>query len=315
MIARSLRGTLVAAVVAAGLATTAAPASAALPVKYNVLSAGEAILRGPNTAPTGANDWSCKPTAAHPRPVVLVHATFVNMGLNWNALSPLLKNDGYCVFAFNYGMTALSVGGYVGGLGSVAKSAETMAAFVDRVRDRTGVDKVDVVGHSQGGMVIKYHNVALGNGGKVANAVMLAPSMHGTTQNGLTTFGEQLRPFAGWLVNGIYVALGAVTPGLRDQAITSPFAKALNALPDTTSGTKLTVISTKYDTVVTPYATQEPKGPGTQWIVLQDQCALDKAGHVAVGFDSIALRNVANALDPATAKPIVCKAIDANLGG
>ncbi|MFT4035718.1 MAG: alpha/beta fold hydrolase [Patulibacter sp.] len=306
----SLAGLAASATVAA-----AAPAHAALPVTYSSLAAGKAILAGPNTSPPGSNDWSCKPSTAHPEPVVLVHATFANMGLNWNALSPLLKNNGYCVFAFNYGMNSLSLGGYLGGLGPVAESGQTLAAFVDRVRAATGSAKVDLVGHSQGGMVIKYYVSALGGGSKVASAVALAPTIHGTTLSGLTTLGEAMRPFAGWLVNGIYAALQANAPALRDQAVTSEFAQALNALPDTTGGAKLTVISTKYDAVVTPVSSQQPTGTGTSWIVLQRQCALDFVDHVAMAFDSIALRNVLNALDPSTARSIQCKFITPYIGG
>ena len=316
MFKRTFRAVLAGGFAAGALAlASAAPASAALPVNYNAIAAGGALLAGPNASPPGANDWSCKPSAAHPRPVVLVHATGVNMGLNWNALSPLLKNNGYCVFAFNYGMNNLSLGGFVGGLGPIAASGQTMSAFVDKVLAATGTSKVDLVGHSQGGMLLKYYVSGLGGGTKVGSAVAMAPTIHGTTLSGLTNIGEALRPIAGWLTDGVYAALNGAAPGAREQAITSDFMKALNKLPDTTGGAKLTVISTNYDSVVTPVSSQAPIGPDTRWVVLQRQCGLDFVDHVGMAFDSIALRNVLNALDPSTARSIQCKFITPFIGG
>lgn len=315
MFTRSLRATVGGVIAAGAVALSAAPASAALPVYYNAIAAGQAILKGPATSPPGSNDWSCKPSAAHPRPVVLVHATFVNMGLNWNALSPLLKNNGYCVYAFNYGMNANSLGGFIGGLGSIAASGQTMSTFVDRVLAQTGAEQVDLVGHSQGGMLLKYYVSGLGGAPKVGSAVAMAPTLHGTTLGGLTNFGESLRPIAGWLVDGIYKALSSAAPGPREQAVTSDFMKALNQLPDTTGGTKLTVISTNYDSVSTPVSAQRPTGPDTRWIVLQRQCQLDYSDHVGLAFDSIALRNILNALDPSTARAIQCRFITPGIGG
>jgi hypothetical protein len=57
---------------------------------------------------------------------------------SWQALSPLLRNHGYCVFALDYG--AHNGSGAVGvyGVGDIAESAGQLAAFVDQVLGATG---------------------------------------------------------------------------------------------------------------------------------------------------------------------------------
>ncbi len=282
-------------------------------LRRNLLRAGclAAALLGPLAAsaqasPSGANDWSCRPTPVHPRPVVLVHATFVNMDLNWAVVSPLLRREGYCVFAFNYGATNPQLPG-VGGLAPVAESGQVMRAFVDRVREATGSEKVDLVGHSQGGMLLKYFISGLGGGAHVHQAVAMAPTIHGTTLSGLATLGTAFPALAG--------PVKSSAPGAWDQSTGSDFMRALNALPDTAGGAKLTVISTIYDMVVTPVGSQRPTGPGTKWILLQNQCGLDFVDHVGMALDSIAHRNILNELDPSSARPIRCKVIAPIVGG
>src|SRR5215218_7752084 len=142
------------------LVAVAAPARADLPVIWNGVY-GYAHT-SPTASPPGANDWGCKPTAAHPRPVVLVHGTFADMSNSWQAISPLLKNNGYCVFALNYGSYAGSGAIGVYGTGEIRNSASELDAFVDKVRAATGVAEVDIVGHSQGGMMPRYYLKFLG---------------------------------------------------------------------------------------------------------------------------------------------------------
>src|SRR5262249_39713093 len=125
----------------------------------------------------------CHPSSAHPRPVVLVHGTFGDMTDSWQALSPLLKNNGYCVFALDYGGSA---GNPIQGYGTIETSAGQLATFIDHRLSATGASKVDIVGHSQGGMMPRYYIKFLGGATKVHTLVGLAPSNHGTNLFGLT---------------------------------------------------------------------------------------------------------------------------------
>src|SRR5690349_6385822 len=89
------------------LASPASAASYPVPYGYDGFTAAAAAeLAHPYAAPPGANNWSCHPSAAHPNPVVLVHGASANMTENWQMLSPLLANHGYCVFALTYGVPA-----------------------------------------------------------------------------------------------------------------------------------------------------------------------------------------------------------------
>jgi triacylglycerol esterase/lipase EstA (alpha/beta hydrolase family) len=281
-------------VAAAILFGIAGPASAApLPVG-GIGTALNNFVWSPN-AVAGANNWSCKPSAAHPNPVVLVHATGVNLGTNWVALSPMLANAGYCVYAFNYGMTWLSAG-RIGGLGDITTSAKDLKGFVDKVLGSTGAAKVDLVGHSQGGMMPNYYIKRLGGAAKVHTFVGIAPSNHGTTLSGVVTLGVNLNLIG--FANAIL--WGAGVPGLQQQMSTSSFQRSLFADGDTVAGPRYAVIETKHDLVVTPYQSAFLTGPNVTNILIQDQCPDNPVGHVGMFADSTVLQNVMNQLGPNT---------------
>jgi triacylglycerol esterase/lipase EstA (alpha/beta hydrolase family) len=172
-----------------GIAIAASSARGAeLPVHYNgILGYAHA---SPTASPPGANNWSCKPSAVHPRPVILVHGTFADMSDSWQALSPLLYDHGYCVFALNYGSYDGSGLLGVDATGDIASSAVELSSFVNRVLRATGASQVDIVGHSQGGMMPRYYLKFLGGATKVHTLVGLAPSNHGTTLDGLFTLAS-----------------------------------------------------------------------------------------------------------------------------
>lgn len=285
-------------IVAMPSASSAASKPKPLPVSYSFLDGLIfGVKNGGQASPPGANDWSCKPTAAHPRPVVLVHATMVTMGINWNALSPLLKNEGYCVYAFNYGGEPLI--GLLGAYNALADSAVELSDFVDQVLAATGAAKVDLVGHSQGGTMPRYYIKNLGGAAKVVNQVGLAPPNHGTDFHGMTALMEQ---FPDWsnLITGMCGACG-------DQMAGSDFMNNLNALSETDPAVKYTVITTKFDEIVTPYSSAFlAPAPNVKNIVVQDVCVWDFSEHLAIAYDHVALQLVVNALDPAHAKKPSC---------
>jgi triacylglycerol lipase len=225
--------------------------------------------------PLGVNNFSCHPTSAHPEPVVLVHGTFFDSAMSWETLAPTLEADGYCVYAIDYGTF---------GTAPIEQSAVQLRAFVDRVLHATGAAKVDIVGHSQGGMMPRYYMKNLGGASKVDKLIGLAPSNHGTT--------NPLAPV---------VAPGC--PACAEQEAGSPFLTALNAGGDTLPGVTYTVIESKDDEIVTPYTSAFLQGPNVTNILLQADCPHDVSEHISILYDPVALQWVVHALNGTTFKP------------
>jgi pimeloyl-ACP methyl ester carboxylesterase len=277
-------------------------ARAELPVIYSG-AYGYAHV-SPTASPPGANDWSCKPSSAHPRPVVLVHGTFADMSDSWQALSPLLKNNGWCVFALNYGSYAGSGSIGIYGTGEIRNSAKELSAFVDKVLTATGTSKVDLVGHSQGGMMPRYYLKFLGGASKVNTLVGLSPSNHGTTLDGLAILAAF---FPG--------ATGLLCPACEEQIVGSSFLTELNSGGDTVPGVEYTVIQTRYDQVVTPYTSAFLSGSNVKNVLLQNQCILDLGDHLSMPYDHIADADVLTALDPLHPRHPLCTPILPGEGG
>jgi hypothetical protein len=252
---------------------------------------------GPTLA--GANNANCKLTAAHPYPVVLVHATLSNQQQNWSTLGPILEKQGYCVWALNYGITIDSLGGTVDGLGEIAQSAGQLNTFVNQVLSATKASKVDMVGHSQGGLMPNYYIKRLGGASKVHTFISLAPSNHGTNEDGLTNLLAGFAP----IINGSLALLGE--PALPEQETGSSFEKNLFKDGDTVAGPRYVVIETTHDEVVTPYTNAFLSGPNVTNITLQNQCPTDPVEHIGMASDSPALQDVQNQLvgGPASFKP------------
>ena len=298
--------------VAALLATTAGTGQAATatppagPPQTNFPAALLYSTTSAQASPPGANDFACKPTAAHPRPEVLVHGTVENAYDNWAELSPQLKAQGYCVFALNFGDTFPAGLNPFKGIGDIPTSAGQLKSYVDSVLAATGASKVDMVGHSQGGMMPRDYLKNFGGASKVGALVALSPSNYGTVFYGVL-------PLVAALPGGEAIAsIGCAACVQQRQG--SDFLTALNAGGDTQPGVSYTVIATTYDEVVMPYTNTFLKGAGATNITLQTVCPLDFTDHLGIAYDPNAQQLVSNALDPAHVKRVSCQAVPPLVG-
>jgi triacylglycerol lipase len=313
-----VRTGLVAAVAAIALgAFGASSASAApLPVSYDFSQGILAQMRAPDSPPPGANDWSCKPTAQHPRPVVLVHGLLANQTDDWWVFSPVIKNQGYCVFSLTYGVKpGIGIPGYTpGGMKTMEESSQELSGFVNKVLAATGAKKVDIVGHSEGSLMPAYYVKYLGGKAKVRTYVGLTTIWHGTNPAGLATLDQLGQPF------GISPALEGLVANFCESCAQflegSPFINKLRKGGTVTvPGVRYTSIVTQYDELVQPYTSGiETNDPNMTNLVLQQQCPLDLAEHIAVAADPVAAQDVLNALDPAHAAPVPCTVVLPFLG-
>lgn len=273
------------------------------PVPYSLVGgffANPAAGLNPNTPPPGANDWDCTPSPEHPEPVVLLHGLGANQGLNWSTMSPLLANNGYCVFSLTYGNHSWLPS--VGGLKSMPDSARDVSAFVDRVLRETGAKQVDLVGHSQGSTVGAYYLKKLGGADKVDKLVGISPNYGGTELYGLTKLAQHLPP----LLNAV---LESTCKSCKEYSPESSFIKELNsggtaAVP----GVTYTNVQGALEQIVVPNRNGTLDAPNATNVRVNDGCAIDLSDHISLVASKRMGQLLLNALDPANAAPLPCAA-------
>ena len=270
-------------------------------------------LLHPDAAPPGANCWDCKPSAQHPRPVILLHGTWLNAYDTFSYLSPHLAKAGYCVFTLNFGKSGLLEAGGLGavlpgryGVGPMADSSRQVGAFIERVRAATGSDQVDIVGHSQGGTIANHYLKFGGGQGKVGKLVSFGATHHGTSLLGIATLGRMINN-AGIDILGFYrPIIGAANV---EQAIGSPFYTTLNATGDTVPGVAYTAVGSRYDEVMNPIDLGFLRaGPDATVdnITLQNGCEQDVSDHLTMMYSPRATSIALRALDPEGSPTLAC---------
>lgn len=251
------------------------------------------------------NDFACEPSAAHPRPVVLLHGLSATAESNWSAVGPALDADGYCVFALTYGMDERTRGFPYrpGGTIPAEQSAVEIKRFVKRVRAATESRRVDFVGHSEGTVTPRYYLERLGGAPKVRRYVALTPLWRGTEVGGTALLRDA---GAGFGVSEVLVGGVAAFCGFCPQALRgSDYLNDLNADGERIPGIRHTNIVTRYDELVVPFTSGIMQDGGRN-VVLQDVCPANLSEHAAVAFDPAVIRMIRNALKPAEAQPVSC---------
>jgi triacylglycerol lipase len=307
----STGGTFAAAVaVAAVLAGAVVPPASAdppgrdLPVPYGFAPALAQPVANPQGDPPGANDWSCAPSAERPDPVVLVHGLTASRTTNWQTMSPLLANAGYCVFALTYGVPdgAEYPQDQVGGLAPMEESAEELAAFVSDVLAATGAPRVDLVGHSEGTLMPQYWLQFLGGAAVTDDYVAVTPLYDGTLARPLPV--EDLADAFG--VREPAEAVVEPLCGSCPQFVAgSRYLERMQAAGTRVEGVTYTTVLTRYDQLVVPYTSGLLEGATN--IVVQDGCEIDLSDHVSIISTERTGRIVLNALDPANAEEPPCR--------
>lgn len=248
------------------------------------------------------NDFNCR-SDEHPNPVIMLHGLSANREVDLNTLSHNLTEQGYCVFSETYG--AHSFPDWIGGLAKMSDSAADIADFIRSVKDNTGAEKVDIVGHSEGGVMALYVPMTQdGIAEIVDHNIALGPAVHGAQYFGFTDLfymgGDATRD----LVNLALDTLGC--PACDDMAtggdVYNEFQSAERIVQE---GNKASIIMSNSDALVAPeYSAVEEEG--VRNIYVQDSCPDDAVGHAGLAWDESVWGLVINELTEDYERPFVC---------
>ncbi|MBI5496283.1 MAG: lipase [Deltaproteobacteria bacterium] len=214
----------------------------------------------------------CPEGFAHPEhePVLLVHGTGVTPDENWG---------------WNY-LGALPAAGFDTctvklprrALGDIQVAAEFVVHAVRRIHAMTG-RKVDILGHSQGGLEPRW-------------ALKYWPDLRAMVDD-VVTLGT---PHHGTVVASLFAPLPCASPACLQMRVGSDFLRTLNDGDETPGEVSYTSIYSAQDTLVQPSfwrATARLEGAAN--IRIQDVCPLRYVSHVGLAWDSVVFEMVVDA--------------------
>ncbi|MGV0408189.1 esterase/lipase family protein [Corynebacterium resistens] len=184
--------------------------------------------------------WQARPTLNRPYPVILIHGTISSKNV-WQNLVLRLRNDDFVVFSPDYG---------VHGTQDIPTSAQDIGAYIEQVLSATGAEAVDIVGHSQGGLLARYWINELGGEDYVHHLISLGSPHHGTTLLGMLgnlLTSETTQRMAAATIRRVFGAAG------MQQVIGSPVLETLAASADTRPLIRYTNYATRNDSTVVPH--------------------------------------------------------------
>ncbi|KAF9978709.1 hypothetical protein BGZ75_009910 [Mortierella antarctica] len=229
----------------------------------------------------GISDFKCKPTAAHPYPVVLLHGLGGN-ALEWSYMAGRLALEGYCTFPLNYGFVPKIP--MLGGLDDMKKSGQAVAEFVDQVLAATGAPKVDIVGHSEGSLLMRGYLKFNGGRAKTHSVAGIGSVAYGSNVQGMIDFA-----YKHGLADPLTKIVRPLCKACIQVVVRSDYIAELNAGGDAFPDINYLMITSKTDELVTPYTNGflRTTGPNVHNVATQDLCPFDHQGHISQATDPI----------------------------
>jgi triacylglycerol esterase/lipase EstA (alpha/beta hydrolase family) len=211
------------------------------------------------------------PAAAAGDPVIIVAGTFSPAFAN-EPLAARMRAEGYRVWIFE--LPAL-------GTGDIRDAARALNTFADGVRSQTGASRVDLVGHSQGGLVGRAYVKYEGGAAEVDSMISLGAPHYGTSLANIARFFS------------LGTCVGVTS--CHQMATGSSFLADLNAGDDTIGGVRYTNLYTAFDEVVFPVENATMRDGATN-VRVQSQCWLRVVGHLGLIVDGTVYSGVSDAL-------------------
>ncbi|GGO15641.1 esterase/lipase family protein [Micromonospora parathelypteridis] len=234
----------------------------------------------PATAdPVAPADPVAAPKAAAAANPVIVVGGLSGVAVAYEPIAARLRGDGYR--AFIYQLPGL-------GLGDIPTSARAFATYVNQVRASTGAAAVDLVAHSEGGLVARYYLKRLGGTATVGRYVSLGSPQYGTYVANIVAF------------LGLGSCAGIVA--CQQMTIGSAFLADLNAGDDTPGSVRYTTIRTLQDELIRPTGNAVVNDGATN-VLIQAYCPLRVVGHLGLVLDGTSYTIVRGALVDGPVRP------------